>query len=239
MLCKCCGKDTVVIGYQHSEQLDVEPAKYFVSVTRREKRVCRGCAAGVSAALLPVRIIDKGLVSDRVVIYTLIAKYSDHLPLYRQSVIFERETGLSISRATMDGWVMSVGELLTPVTAAMGRRWVQLAEHRRNSDTVARTIAGKRRHARGLRKARETEGGKSWEFLSPHFDTLRFCRCRSSSMPSDTAASLLFAKVFISAGSPPRSSLARRFRCVRSPSSIFFKSAITFFETALIFDRSS
>ena len=172
MLCKCCGKDTVVIGYQHSEQLDVEPAKYFVSVTRREKRVCRGCAAGVSAALLPVRIIDKGLVGDRVVIDTLIAKYSDHRPLYRQSVIFERETGLSISRATMDGWVMSVGELLTPVTAAMGRRWVQLAEHRRNSDTVARTIAGKRRHARGLRKARETEGGKSWEFLSPHFDTL-------------------------------------------------------------------
>lgn len=123
-VCKCCGKDTVVIGYEQSEQLDVEPAKYFVLVTRREKRACRGCAAGVSAAPLPVRIIDKGLVSDRVVIDTVIAKYSDHLPLYRQSVILERETGLSISRATMDGWVMSVGELLTPVTAAMGRELI-------------------------------------------------------------------------------------------------------------------
>ena len=123
-VCKCCGKDTVVIGYEQSEQLDVEPAKYFVVVTRREKRACRGCAAGVSAAALPVRIIDKGLVSDRVVIDTVIAKYSDHLPLYRQSVILERETGLSISRATMDGWVMSVGELLTPVTAAMGKELI-------------------------------------------------------------------------------------------------------------------
>lgn len=123
-VCKCCGKDTVVIGYEQSEQLDVEPAKYFVLVTRREKRACRGCAAGVSAAPLPVRIIDKGLVSDRVVIDTVVAKYSDHLPLYRQSVILERETGLSISRATMDGWVMSVGELLTPVTAAMGRELI-------------------------------------------------------------------------------------------------------------------
>ena len=123
-VCKTCGKDTVVIGYEQSEQLDVEPAKYFVLVTRREKRACRGCAAGVSAAPLPVRIIDKGLVSDRVVIDTVVAKYSDHLPLYRQSVILERETGLSISRATMDGWVMSVGELLTPVTAAMGRELI-------------------------------------------------------------------------------------------------------------------
>ena len=87
----------MVIGYEQSEQLDVEPAKYFVVVTRREKRACRGCAEGVSAAPLPVRIIDKSLVSDRVVIDTVVAKYSDHLPLYRQSAILERETGLSIS----------------------------------------------------------------------------------------------------------------------------------------------
>ena len=114
-----------MIGYEQSEQLDVEPARYLVVVTRREKRACRSCAeAGVSAAALPVRIIDKSLVSDRVVIDTVVAKYSDHLPLYRQSAILERETGLTISRATMDGWVMRVGELLTPIAAAMGRELV-------------------------------------------------------------------------------------------------------------------
>jgi len=123
-VCKSCGKDTVVIGYEQSEQLDVEPARYFVVVTKREKRACRGCAEGVSAAPLPERIIDKGLVSDRVVIDTLVSKYSDHLPLYRQSVILEREAGVSISRATMDGWVMSVGGLLIPIAAAMGRELV-------------------------------------------------------------------------------------------------------------------
>jgi len=120
-VCSACGKDTVVIGYEQSEQLDVEPAQYFVVVTKREKRACKGCAEGVSAAPLPGRIIEKGLVSDRVVIDTIINKYSDHLPLYRQSVILERETGVSISRATMDGWVMSVGGLLIPMAAAMGR----------------------------------------------------------------------------------------------------------------------
>jgi transposase len=123
-VCQSCGKDTVVIGYERSEQLDVEPARYFVVVTKREKRACRGCAEGVSAAPLPERIIDKGLVSDRVVIDTLVSKYSDHLPLYRQSVILEREAGVSIGRATMDGWVMSAGGLLIPIAAAMGRELI-------------------------------------------------------------------------------------------------------------------
>src|SRR5450432_854857 len=123
-VCKACGKDTVVIGYEQSEQLDVEPARYFVVVTKREKRACKGCAEGVSAAPLPERIIEKGLVSDRVVIDTIISKYSDHLPLYRQSAILERETSVSISRATMDGWIMRVGEMLIPVVGAMGRELV-------------------------------------------------------------------------------------------------------------------
>jgi transposase len=123
-VCKSCGKDTVVIGYEQSEQLDVEPARYFVVVTRREKRACRGCAEGVSAAPLSARIVDKGLVSDRMVIDAIVAKYSDHLPLYRQSAILERETGVSISRATMDGWVMRVGDLLVPIVAATGRELI-------------------------------------------------------------------------------------------------------------------
>jgi transposase len=79
----------------------------------------------VVAAPLPTRIIDKSLVSDRVVIDTVVAKYSDHLPLYRQSAILEREAGLEISRATLDGWVMRVGELLVPIVTGMGRELVK------------------------------------------------------------------------------------------------------------------
>lgn len=125
--CQCshCGQPTTVIGYETSEQLDVEPAQYFVLVTKREKRACRQCEqGGVAAAPVPARIIEKGLVSDRVVIDTVISKYSDHLPLYRQSVMLERETGVEIGRATLDGWVMTVGGFLIPVTAVMGRELV-------------------------------------------------------------------------------------------------------------------
>ena len=63
--------------------------------------------------------MEKGLASDAVVIDTIVAKYCDHLPLYRQAAMLERETGLEIGRATLDGWVMRVGELLEPVVQAM------------------------------------------------------------------------------------------------------------------------
>jgi hypothetical protein len=56
-----------------------------------------------------------------VVIDTVVSKYADHVPLYGQSAILERETGIELSRATLDGWVMRVGELLSPIAAAMGQ----------------------------------------------------------------------------------------------------------------------
>jgi transposase len=125
-VCGQCGAETAVIGYEESEHLDVEPPKYFVVVTKREKRACKHCEEqGVSAAPLPPRIIEKSLVSDRVVIDTLINKYSSHLPLYRQSAILLRDVGVEISRATMDGWVMQVGESLIPLVEAMRQELIR------------------------------------------------------------------------------------------------------------------
>ncbi|MDQ1290655.1 MAG: transposase [Nitrospirota bacterium] len=114
-LCAACGKEMPVIGHDESEVLDVEPAKYFVRVTRREKRACK-CERGkvVSPALAP-RIIEKGLVSDAVVVAMVIGKYCDHLPLYRQESMLLREAGVAISRATMTGWMMEIGEMAQPV----------------------------------------------------------------------------------------------------------------------------
>jgi len=116
--CTCCGGETRVIGYDTSEVLDREPAKWFVRVTKREKRSCGKCSAVQMPALAP-RIVEKGLASDRVIIETVVAKYCDHLPLYRQEAMLEREAGVDISRATLDGWVMRVGELLLPLIEAM------------------------------------------------------------------------------------------------------------------------
>jgi transposase len=124
-VCKSCGKETVVIGYEESSQLDVEPARYFVLVTKREKRACRSCEElGVVSAPLPPRIIEKCLASDRIVMDTVISKYCNHTPLYRQSMILGRDIRLEISRATLDGWVLKVGELLIPMVAVMRRELI-------------------------------------------------------------------------------------------------------------------
>jgi transposase len=91
-----------------------------VLVTKREKRVCKSCEEqGVVSAPLPPRIIEKCLASDQIVIDTVVSKYCDHTPLYRQSAILERDTGLELSRATLDGWVLKVGELLIPMASTM------------------------------------------------------------------------------------------------------------------------
>jgi transposase len=118
--CQSCGGETRVIGYDASEVLDREPAKWLVRVTKREKRACETCSR-IQMPPVAARIVEKGLASDRVVIETVVAKYVDHLPLYRQEAMLEREAGVEIGRATLDGWVMRVGELLIPVVEAMRR----------------------------------------------------------------------------------------------------------------------
>jgi len=92
--CRICGLETSIIGYDESEQLDVEPARYFVQVIRREKRACQGCEQGtVTMAPLDERIVEKGLASDNVVIDVVVSKYCDHLPLYRRRRFWNAKQG--------------------------------------------------------------------------------------------------------------------------------------------------
>jgi transposase len=96
-VCGGCGKETTVIGYAESEVLDVKPAEYFVCVVKREKRACKRCEErGVAVAPVAECILPKSLVSDQVIIDTVVAKYCDSLPLYRQSAMLKRDTGVDI-----------------------------------------------------------------------------------------------------------------------------------------------
>jgi transposase len=174
--CTGCGEQTAVIGYDESEVLDVEPAHYFVLVTKREKRACRHCAnAAVIAAPLAERIVEKGLASDAIVINTVVAKYCDHLPLYRQSVMIEREAGVEIGRATLDGWVMRVGELLAPVIAAMRRDLLTGSYLQADETTVPVQMHDKRG---------ENHQAYLWQYGKPGGETVfEFCLGRGREGP--------------------------------------------------------
>ena len=120
--CSCarCGEEKAVIGYDTSEQLDVEPAKYFVKVTKREKRSCSKCPGkGISSAPLPPRILPKGKFSDRVILDIVLGKYRDHLPLHRQQGILLAEAGIEVSRSTLCNQITQVGSLCQSINAAM------------------------------------------------------------------------------------------------------------------------
>lgn len=122
--CTCgqCGKETTVIGYEETEVLDVRPAEYFVTVIKREKRACKRCEEqGVQTAAVPERIVPKSLLSDRVIVDLVVAKYCNALPIYRQQAMLRRDAGLEIALSTLDDAVMRVGELLLPIASAMKR----------------------------------------------------------------------------------------------------------------------
>jgi len=120
--CRCgqCGQATRLIGHEVSEQLDVEPAKYFVRVIKREKRACAQCPdQGVHSAPAPARILPKSKLADALLIDLLIGKYRDHLPLYRQSAMLRADAQVELSRATLSHNVMAVGELCGALTRAL------------------------------------------------------------------------------------------------------------------------
>jgi transposase len=102
--CPCCGGNMHVIGEDVSEQLDVVPAQFKVKVIRRPRYGCRGCEQAVVQEPAPERPIDGGMATEALIAHVLISKYADHLPLYRQAVIYARQ-GVALDRSTLSQWV--------------------------------------------------------------------------------------------------------------------------------------
>lgn len=116
--CPCCGGALHPIGEDVSERLDVVPAQFRVIVTRRPKHACRRCAEGVVQAPAPERLIPGGLPTEALVAHVLVAKYADHIPLYRQAQIYARQ-GLALDRSTLADWVGRAARELRPVHARL------------------------------------------------------------------------------------------------------------------------
>ncbi|MGB7037901.1 MAG: IS66 family transposase, partial [Xanthobacteraceae bacterium] len=112
--CPCCGKPLHRIGEDTGERLDIVPAQFRVLVVRRPKYACRACEDVVVQAPAPGRLIEGGLPTEATVAQVLVAKYADHLPLYRQAQIYARQ-GIGLDRSTLADWVGRAAFLLRPV----------------------------------------------------------------------------------------------------------------------------
>lgn len=112
-----------LIGYEVKEELVVMPAEFYVQVLKREKRVVRASGGStILTAPMPARIVEKGQLGNSAVVELIIAKFCDHLPIYRQMRIWQRDHGLVLDEALAGRHVLAAGRLLEPLARTFGQR---------------------------------------------------------------------------------------------------------------------
>jgi transposase len=115
-----CGEQLVRIGEETSEQLKYIPAKISVTQHVRPKYACKPCQENVKIAPMPVLLLPKSIATPELVAHTIISKYCDHLPLYRQEAIWERME-IDMPRSSLCGWVLKVAGLCEPLVYQLRR----------------------------------------------------------------------------------------------------------------------
>ena len=108
-----CGQAMVRIGEDVSERLDIVPAEFFVHRHVRGKWACKCCQVLVQEPVAP-QIIDKGMPAAGLLAQTLVSRFIDHLPYYRQEQINAR-SGVHTPRSTLASWSGAAGASLLPL----------------------------------------------------------------------------------------------------------------------------
>ncbi len=117
--CPDCGGALGPLGEDVSEMLEFVPARFKVIRIVRPKLSCKACDCIVQEPA-PNRPIDRGLAGPGLLAHVLVSKYADHLPLYRQSEIYER-LGVELERSTLADWVGGASRGLEPLVQALQR----------------------------------------------------------------------------------------------------------------------
>ena len=123
-VCPESGKPLKKIGEEVSEKLEYRPGKVIVNVYKRPKYASPDSMAsgqvGVITAPMPDHPIEKCKADVGLVSHIIVSKFADHLPLYRQDGIFERE-GVTIPRSTQTSWVLQTYEAIRPLEEVLKR----------------------------------------------------------------------------------------------------------------------
>jgi transposase len=136
--CPDCGGALKTLGEDVSEVLEYVPASFRVIRHVRPKFACAACD-GIVQAAAPNRPITRGLAGPGLLAHVLVAKYCDHLPLYRQSSMYARE-GVELERSTLAGWVGQCNALLRPLVTAL-RKHVLSGDKVHADDTPVPVLA--------------------------------------------------------------------------------------------------
>ena len=116
--CACGCGEMVKIGEDRAHRLDIVPAQLRVLVTIRPRYACPKGRAGVTQASAPAHLIEGGLPTEALIAHVMVAKFSEHMPLYRQSQVFTRH-GVTLDRSTLSDWMGVAAWHLRPIIDRM------------------------------------------------------------------------------------------------------------------------
>ena len=180
--CSACGGSLKTLSEDVTEELEYIPGRFVVNRIIRPRMACSCCDA-ISQSPLPSRPIEKGRPGPGLLAHVLVNKYADHLPLYRQSQIFERE-GIDLDRSTLADWVGKSTALLEPLADAI-QRHVLAGRAIFADDTPVNMLspgAGKTKTARLWAYVRDERGCKG---DAPPAAFYRFSRDRKGEQPTE------------------------------------------------------
>ena len=115
--CAECGGNLKTLGEDVTEELEYIPGRFVVNRIIRPRMACTCCETFHQAAL-PWRPIERGRPGAGLLAHVMVSKYGDHVPLSRQSQIYNRE-GVDLDRSTMAGWIGKSTALLEPLADAI------------------------------------------------------------------------------------------------------------------------
>jgi transposase len=99
------------MGQDVQDKLGFKPKQFYRERHVYPKYTCRNAACNrerLVQAKTESQIIDKSVATPELLAHILISKYADHLPLYRQSLIYQR-SGVYLSDSTLADWVGRCG----------------------------------------------------------------------------------------------------------------------------------
>ena len=185
-----CGQAMVRIGEDVSERLDIVPAEFFVHRHIRGKWACKCCRQLVQEPVEP-QIIDKGVPAAGLLAHTLVARFADHLPYYRQEQINAR-SGVHTPRSTLAAWAGAAAAGLTPLFEAH-REFVLSAKVLHADETPVKLLDPKGHAGAPSGPSGKTAKAYVWAYARGEHDEAAgvvydFCTGRGSKYPADFLA---------------------------------------------------
>lgn len=152
--CPACGGALRRIGSDVTETLDYVPGRFKVVRHVRDAFSCRTCESVVQAPA-PYHTIARGRAGPGLLAHIVVAKFDDHLPLYRQAEIYARE-GVELETSTLSDWVGATAAALMPLVDLLRREVIAGSAMLHGDDTPVPVLAP------GLGKTRT---GRLWTYV--------------------------------------------------------------------------